>query len=197
MYGAAFDRGMDRSAHATGAAGARFLSVWRGRTRGSCSRELGGSQGRPAADSFSVRGVSWPPWTGNARGGLRVPPLTPLALRQAREGVSAGGARPGYTDEGLANAITQGIDASHHALHPSMPRYQLTSDQLAGVIAYLNRIGGESDTDLGVTATAVTVGAALPLTGPLAQIGQDVAAILRGAIQRLNEQGVCTAGTSS
>ena len=126
---------------------------------------------------------------GTQEGGLRVPPLTPLALRQAREGVSAGGARPGYTDEGLANAITQGIDASHHALHPSMPRYQLTSDQLAGMIAYLNRIGGESDTDLGVTATAVTVGAALPLTGPLARIGQDVAAILRGAIQRLNEQG--------
>lgn len=126
---------------------------------------------------------------GSQEGGLRVPPLTVSVLRRAREGTSAGRPRAGYTDEALGKAITQGIDASGHALHPSMPRYQLTSDQVAKLIAYLTRLGEEADTDPGVSAEVVTIGAALPLTGPLAQIGQDVAATLRGALRRVNEQG--------
>ncbi len=126
---------------------------------------------------------------GSQEGGLRVPPLTLSALRRARNGTSAGRSRAGYTDEALAMAITQGLDASGHALQPSMPRYQLTPDQVAKLIAYLNRIGEESDTDPGVSSDVVTIGAALPLTGPLAQIGQDVIATLRGALRRLNEQG--------
>ena len=126
---------------------------------------------------------------GSQEGGLRVPPLTLSALRRAREGTSAGRSRAGYTDEALTRAITRGIDASGHVLQPSMPRYQLTPDQVANLIAYLNRIGEEADTDPGVSADVVTIGAALPLTGPLAQIGHDVAATMRGALRRVNEQG--------
>ena len=130
LYGWPSDRGMDRSAHAGGAAGRDFYQVWRGRTRGPCSRELGGESGRACRRLFSVRGVSWSPWKGT-REGLQVPPLTPLALRQAREGVSAGRPRPGYTDEGWQTPSCEAL-TSGHALRPSMPRYQLTSDQLAG-----------------------------------------------------------------
>lgn len=90
-----------------------------------------------------------------------MPPLTPSALRQLREVSSTGRSRVGYTDEALAKAITRGIDPSGHALRPSMPRYQLTSSQLAAVIAYLNRIGEESDTDPGVSPDVVLIGAAL------------------------------------
>ena len=150
---------------------------------------LQGVEGALPPTLFRCAGCHGPRGEGTQEGGLRVPPLTPSVLRHAREGPSVGRSRLGYTDAALANAITQGLDPSGHALHPSMPRYHLTSDQVAKVIAYLNRIGEESDIDPGVSADAVTIGAALPLTGPLAQIGQDVAATLRGAVRRLNQQG--------
>lgn len=156
---------------------------------GSVRVNLQGVEGGVPTALFRCAGCHGHRGEGSQEGGLRVPPLTLSTLRRAREGTSAGRSRAGYTDEALAKAITQGIDASGHALHASMPRYQLTPDQMAKLIAYLNRIGAESDTDPGVSPDAVTIGAALPLTGPFAQIGQDVAATLRGALRRVNEQG--------
>ncbi|ODT46543.1 MAG: hypothetical protein ABS70_00630 [Nitrospira sp. SCN 59-13] len=151
---------------------------------------LQGVEGGIPATLFRCAGCHGYRGEGSQEGGLRVPPLIPSALRRAREGTSAGRSRAGYTDEALARAITQGIDASGHALQASMPRFQLPPDQVAKLIAYLNRIGDESDTDPGVSSDVVTIGAALPLTGPLAQIGRDVTAIMRGALRRVNEQGV-------
>ncbi len=150
---------------------------------------LQGVEGGVLPTLFRCAGCHGHRGEGTQEGGLRVPPLTPSALRQLREVSSTGRSRVGYTDEALAKAITRGIDPSGHALRPSMPRYQLTSSQLAAVIAYLNRIGEESDTDPGVSPDVVLIGAALPLTGPLAQLGRDVAATMRGTMRRLNEHG--------
>lgn len=126
---------------------------------------------------------------GSMEGGLRVPPLVPSFVRGPHESRQTGKSRAAYTDSTLARAITQGVDAAGEPLHSGMPRYYLTDHQAAAVVAYLNKIGTDDDTDPGVTATTITVGAALPLSGPLASIGQDAQSVLDGYFRNVNERG--------
>jgi ABC-type branched-subunit amino acid transport system substrate-binding protein len=70
-----------------------------------------------------------------------------------------------------------------------MPRYQMTLSQADALVAYLKKIGEDIDTDPGIDATTITIGTALPLSGPFAQIGRDAHAILLGYFSRMNERG--------
>jgi ABC-type branched-subunit amino acid transport system substrate-binding protein len=55
-----------------------------------------------------------------------------------------------------------------------MPRYTMPEKDLTELLAYLERLGDDKDTDPGVTATSIRVGVALPLSGPLAPAGQSI-----------------------
>jgi ABC-type branched-subunit amino acid transport system substrate-binding protein len=126
---------------------------------------------------------------GSQEGGLRVPSLTPSLLANHRVSAMTGHRRDPYTNQTLARAITQGLDASSSPLHTSMPRYQMTLSQADALVAYLRKIGEDIDTDPGIDATTITIGTALPLSGPFAQIGHDAHAILLGYFARINKQG--------
>ncbi len=126
---------------------------------------------------------------GTEEGGLRVPPLTPSFLTRAHASLQTGQPRGAYTDKTLVRAITQGIDASGVPLHSGMPRYRFNEQQADAVVSYLKRIGTEEDSDPGVTADTITVGAALPLSGALAGIGQDAQSVMEGYFRGLNEHG--------
>ncbi len=126
---------------------------------------------------------------GTEEGGLRVPPLTAAFLRGSHESRQTGRSRVAYTDQTLARAITQGVDAGGKPLHSGMPRYHLNDQQARALVAYLYKIGTDADTDPGVTPTTITIGAALPLSGPLASIGQDAQAVLHGYFRNVNERG--------
>jgi ABC-type branched-subunit amino acid transport system substrate-binding protein/cytochrome c553 len=97
---------------------------------------------------------------GKAEGGV-----TPANIRWEElsrpVGVGAAGRRrPAYTSKLLIRALTTGIDAGGHRLDAAMPRYQLTHEQAADVIAYLEVLGAEADP--GVTATTLKVAVLLP-----------------------------------
>ncbi|MDH4154769.1 MAG: ABC transporter substrate-binding protein [Nitrospira sp.] len=126
---------------------------------------------------------------GTEEGGLRVPPLTAAFLRGSHESRQTGRSRVAYTDQTLARAITQGVDAGGKPLHFGMPRYHLNDQQARALVAYLYKIGTDADTDPGVTLTTITIGAALPLSGPLASIGRDAQAVLHGYFRTVNERG--------
>lgn len=126
---------------------------------------------------------------GTEEGGLRVPPLTSAFVFRQHTSLQTGQSREAYTDQTLIRAITQGVDASGAPLHSGMPRYRFNEEQAKAVVAYLKKIGSEEDSDPGVTATTITVGVALPLSGPLAEIGQDARAVMEGVFRRLNERG--------
>ena len=126
---------------------------------------------------------------GTQEGGLRVPPLTFSLLTNHRVSAMTGRRRDPYTNQTLARAITQGLDTSGTPLHTSMPRYQMTPSQADALVAYLKKIGEDIDTDPGIDATTITIGTALPLSGPFAQIGRDAHAILLGYFSRMNERG--------
>lgn len=124
---------------------------------------------------------------GSQEGGLRVPPLTPAVLRSSDSG--PGRRRRPYTDETLLRAITEGRDASGNRLQPAMPRYRMTTAQSTALLAYMRELGGDADVDPGIASDSITVGAALPRSGPLAQIGRDVSATLAGLFASMNDRG--------
>jgi ABC-type branched-subunit amino acid transport system substrate-binding protein len=126
---------------------------------------------------------------GTEEGGLRVPPLTPAFVTRPHVSLQTGQPRVAYTDQTLIRAITQGADGSGVPLHSGMPRYRLNEQQAKAVVAYLKKIGTEEDSDPGVTTEAITVGAALPLSGPLAGIGQDAQSVMEGVFREINDRG--------
>jgi ABC-type branched-subunit amino acid transport system substrate-binding protein len=70
-----------------------------------------------------------------------------------------------------------------------MPRYQMSDAQLDDLLAYLRIIGTPADSDPGIGPISVKVGAALPLTGPIAEIGKAIAATLRACFDQVNAAG--------
>jgi ABC-type branched-subunit amino acid transport system substrate-binding protein len=85
--------------------------------------------------------------------------------------------------------ITSGIDAAGMPLGTSMPRYRMSGPQLDALIDYVQVLGTPKDNDPGIERDAIKIGAALPLTGPMAATGMDVAAVLKARFDRVNEAG--------
>jgi ABC-type branched-subunit amino acid transport system substrate-binding protein len=94
-----------------------------------------------------------------------------------------------YDETSLARAITLGVNPNGARLHPAMPRYRMTREQLADLIAYLKCLGDELDADQGLSEDTIKVGAVLPLTGPLATVGEDVKQTLNAYFSEMNESG--------
>ena len=137
----------------------------------------------PCANCHGLKGE------GSSEGGLQPPPLTWEALAAAGQSALTRQARAPYDERSLARAITSGINSSGATLHPGMPRFIMTAGQLADLIAYLKQLGKAADNDPGLTDTSIKVGAALPLTGPLARIGEDVKAALGACFAEVNRRG--------
>lgn len=131
-----------------------------------------------------------PAGRGSREGGVEVPDITPGALGHGRTravGDVEDRGRPAYTRETLLRAITEGVSASGRELSVAMPRYVLDTAAREELLAYLARLGEHPDP--GVSATTLTVGAALPLSGRRAALGHEVAAVLRAVFADVNAGG--------
>ncbi|HZH32293.1 MAG TPA: ABC transporter substrate-binding protein [Pyrinomonadaceae bacterium] len=126
---------------------------------------------------------------GTREGGLQPPPVNWETLVSRGASALTRRERAPYTEATLARALTAGLDPSGARLHPGMPLYLLAPAQTADLIAYLKRIGKEDDSDPGLEEKRIKVGAALPLTGALAQVGEDVRATLAAYFAEVNAQG--------
>ena len=126
---------------------------------------------------------------GSKEGGLQPPPVNWATLTAPYTSPLTSRTRPPYTEATLARAVLSGLDSSGAPLHPGMPRYRMSAEQSAALVAYLKRIGGEADADPGVGEGVIRVGAALPLTGPLAQTGESVKASLAAYFSEVNARG--------
>jgi ABC-type branched-subunit amino acid transport system substrate-binding protein len=98
-------------------------------------------------------------------------------------------ARPLYTEELVRRAIVAGLNANGSSLDLAMPHFQMSDEQLADLVAYLKVLGRAADTDPGLGPTFIRVGTVLPLTGPLASIGQDIHVVLQTYFEQLNKAG--------
>lgn len=126
---------------------------------------------------------------GGRDAGLRLPAIDaetlarPITLQGERH------PRPPYNRETLKRAITSGIDAAGTPLGAGMPRYRMSEAQLDALIDYVEVLGTLEDNDPGIDRDGIKIGAALPFTGPMAAIGNDVAAVLKARFDWVNDAG--------
>lgn len=124
---------------------------------------------------------------GTEEGGLAAPTLRWSALVSAHTSALTTKERGPYTDTTLVRAIRDGLDPTGARLHPGMPHYRMTDEQASDLVAYLKKLG--HDLDPGLNETTIKIGAALPLSGPLASLGQDIKDTLNASFAETNEQG--------
>jgi ABC-type branched-subunit amino acid transport system substrate-binding protein len=137
----------------------------------------------PCVNCHGLRGE------GTREGGLQPPPINWEALKAPHTSALTRRERPPYTEATLARAIKLGLDPTNGPLHPGMPQYDLKPELMADLISYLKKLGKDADADPGVDDKRIKVGAALPLTGALAQVGEDIKATLTTYFASLNAQG--------
>ncbi len=98
---------------------------------------------------------------GRPEGGVEPSDLTWEALTRPYTVTTLNGRRRGpYTPRLLTRAIGLGTDASGNELDSVMPRYRMSHDDSADLVAYLRRLG--RDPDPGVGETTLDVGVLLP-----------------------------------
>jgi mono/diheme cytochrome c family protein len=150
---------------------------------------LGSDQLELPASSFTCSNCHGLRGEGTKEGGLQPPPIDWQTLIKPHTSALTRRERKPYTEETLARAISKGLSTDGTPLHPGMPRYVMTRDQMADLIAYLKKLDKESVTETGLTDETIKVGAALPMSGPLAQIGEDIKATLNASFAQVNSQG--------
>ena len=137
----------------------------------------------PCANCHGLRGE------GTKEGGLQPPPITWAALTAAQHSALTNRERPPYDETTLARAISAGRDPNGAKLHPGMPLYKMSAAQMADLIAYLKKLGSAADVEPGLGDDYVKVGAALPLSGQLAKVGEDIKVALEAYFKEINSQG--------
>lgn len=94
---------------------------------------------------------------------------------------------PPYGDKALELAIIKGVDPGGNKLQQAMPRYWMSRDDLNDLVAYMKRLGNE--TDPGLADTSLKLGTVIPAAGPLTDTGAVMKAALAAYFEELNTQG--------
>ena len=150
---------------------------------------LGGEEIEAPATAFACVNCHAADGQGTNEGGIRPAPVNWQTLTNARTSTLTGRPRPPYDEKTLARAVRLGVNSAGERLHLAMPRYRLNDRQAADLVAFLKMLGTDADADPGVTTDSVKVGAALPLTGQYAAVGEAARATLAAYFAELNTRG--------
>ena len=125
---------------------------------------------------------------GKTEGGVRAGNLTWTNLVKPYGHTHPSGRKHTAFDEKLfTRAMVQGTDPAGNELAVAMPRFQMSDEDMADLIAYLKRI--ETDRDPGLTDETITIATILPKTGPLADIGTAMKEVLTAYFANVNDKG--------
>lgn len=94
---------------------------------------------------------------------------------------------PAYDEASFARSMVGGVDPANNQMDRSMPLYQMSSEDMADLIAYMKVL--EDDFDPGVSEDRLQVATLLPLSGPAGATGQAMARVLQGYFSDINEKG--------
>jgi ABC-type branched-subunit amino acid transport system substrate-binding protein len=126
--------------------------------------------------------------SGDFEGGVRSAEINYWTLTKEFSGPRPSGRiHPPYSDEDLFTAVTSGMDPAGNDLDPAHPRYEMEQEDLEDLLAYIKVLGREPVP--GVTDDQVRVGMLLPGSGPLAEAGREMRALLEGIFADVNERG--------
>ena len=92
-----------------------------------------------------------------------------------------------FDEQSVARSITDGLDPDGNALDVSMPRYNISADDMADLIAYLKVMDSQSDP--GVTSTSVRLGTVLPMEGRHAALGRAMHDVIDAYFDTVNAAG--------
>jgi ABC-type branched-subunit amino acid transport system substrate-binding protein len=92
-----------------------------------------------------------------------------------------------FNESSFIRAVINGIDSSGNPLLVAMPRYKLSPEDMADLIAYLKRI--DSDLDPGLTDTSVNIGLVVPSQGPFADAGAAMKDVFSAYFDNVNSRG--------
>ena len=136
----------------------------------------------PCAGCHGLRGE------GKTEGGVTAGNLTWSNLIKPYGHTHPSGRKHGAFDEKLfTQSLVEGFDPAGNKLAVAMPRFQMSSEDIADLIAYLKRI--ETDRDPGLTDTTITVGTIVPKDGAFAEIGAAIKDVLTAYFANINDKG--------
>jgi ABC-type branched-subunit amino acid transport system substrate-binding protein len=125
---------------------------------------------------------------GKTEGGVTAGNLTWANLLKPYGHTHPTGRKHGPFDEAaFARALADGVDPAGNTMLNAMPRFRMSSEDVADLIAYVKRI--EDDRDPGVSDAAVRVGTVLPSKGALAEQGAAMRDVLTAFFDDLNNRG--------
>jgi len=125
---------------------------------------------------------------GRPEGGVVPADITAAMLGVARDsGLPRARTRDAYTDRSLKRAIAMGIDSSGNPLDATMPRYQMSSQDMEALLAHLKRVGDMRDP--GVTADSIRIGVLLPPKQHLPGVNEAVRRVLQTFFDARNRAG--------
>lgn len=126
---------------------------------------------------------------GSSEGGVEPPPIRWRELSRPSVSPLTQRPRPAHDKRSLERAINAGLDPSGEPLHPGMPRYRLTSEQITDLISYLRILDTEQDLDQGLTPDSILLGSFLPLSGNRSAVGRSIERALRVYASEINRRG--------
>jgi ABC-type branched-subunit amino acid transport system substrate-binding protein len=125
---------------------------------------------------------------GKTEGGVTAGNLTWANLLKPYGHTHPTGRKHGPFDEAaFARALADGVDPAGNTMLNAMPRFKMSPEDVADLIAYVKRI--EDDRDPGLSDATVRVGAILPSKGALAELGASMRDVLNAFFDDVNVKG--------
>ena len=141
-----------------------------------------------SASSFACSGCHGIRGEGKSEGGVTAGDITWSNLIKPYGHTHPTGRKHGpFTESSVIRAVVNGVDSDGNDLLVAMPRYKLTAEDMADLLAYLKRI--DTDLDPGLTETNITVGLVLPSGGGLAEVGAAMKDVVAAYFDNINNRG--------
>ena len=136
----------------------------------------------PCSGCHGIRGE------GKTEGGVTAGDITWSNLIKPYGHTHPSGRKHGpFKESSVIRAVVNGVDSDGNDLLVAMPRYKLSAEDMADLLAYLKRI--DTDLDPGLTETSVTVGLVLPSSGALAEVGAAMKDVVAAYFDNINNRG--------
>jgi hypothetical protein len=169
------ERGRQLYAESTSPSGAEFVAVL-------------GDGIEVAAAAVPCAGCHGHDGRGRPEGGLTPTDITWDRLSRPYGAVSPGGRRhPPYDAASLGRSLVEGVDPAGTPLHMAMPRYRMSKEDMADLVAYLQTLGAA--TDPGVTEAELSLGVFLPPGAARKPMADAVRAALTRRAAAFNARG--------
>lgn len=170
------------------AAGKRIYTQGVGDSPSPIQAVLGGGGSRIPGSLMPCSSCHGPDGQGRPEGGVTPSNITwDVLARSLTSGERLARQRPAYDLTSLRHAITEGVDPAGHKLGLSMPRFVMSQNDLANLMAYLRLLGKEADP--GLENNSVRIGTVIPEDGTMAKLGSSFAALLKAYFDDMNRQG--------